>query len=142
VYTGKEGDKAETNQGQRVVKDITKPLYGSGRNVTTDNFFTSYELAQFLLTKNLTLLGTVRKNKRELPAALLPSKRPEQQSLFAFTTDTAIVSYSPKKNKTVVLLSTMHNSEEVDDSNKRKPVMILDYNATKGAVDAFDQCIS
>jgi len=26
--------------------------------VTTDNFFTSYDLGQFLLTQNTTLLGT------------------------------------------------------------------------------------
>lgn len=73
VYLGKEGESAEQRQGERVVKDLTLRLYGSGRNVTTDNFFTSYNLAQFLLTKQLTLLGTVRKNRREVPHELVPS---------------------------------------------------------------------
>lgn len=41
VYLGKQGDTAEQNQGARVVSDLTEHLHGSGRNVTTDNFFTS-----------------------------------------------------------------------------------------------------
>ena len=139
VYLGKEGESAEQRQGERVVKDLTLRLYGSGRNVTTDNFFTSYNLAQFLLTKQLTLLGTVRKNRREVPHELVPSKRAEYESVFAFTKDTTMVSYAPRKNKTVLLLSTMHDQPEIDDNEQKKPFMVLDYNGTKGAVDAFDQ---
>ena len=43
-------------------------MYGTGRGVTTDNFFTSCELAKFLLSKNMTVVGTLRKNKPESPA--------------------------------------------------------------------------
>jgi len=36
----------------------------------------------------------------------------------------------------------MHNQEEVDETHAlRKPVMILDYNATKGGVDTSDQIL-
>ena len=139
VYLGKQGTSPEQHQGERVVKDLMAPLFGSGRNVTTDNFFTSYNLAQFLLTKQLTTLGTVRKNRREVPRELLPSKRTEYDSVFVFTKDTAMVSYAPKKNRTVLLLSTMHDQPDVNDDEQKKPIMVLDYNATKGAVDAFDQ---
>ena len=117
------------------MKDLTVGLYGSGRNVTTDDFFTSYNLAQFLLTKQLTLLGTVQKNRKEVPPE--PSKRAEYESLFVFTKDTSMVSYAPNKNKTVLLLSTMHEQPDIDE--QKKPIIVLDYNATKGAVDAFDQ---
>ena len=54
-----------------------------------------------------------------------------------------LVSYAPKQNKNVVLLSTMHDQPQVDmDSEARKPYAILDYNSSKGAVDSFDQQIS
>ena len=119
------------------MKDLTVGLYGSGRNVTTDNLFTSYNLAQFLLTKQLTLLGTVQKNHNEVPPELMPSKRAEYESPFVFTKHTSMVSYAPKKNKTVLLLSTMHEQPDIDE--QKKPIIVLDYNATKGAVDAFDQ---
>ncbi|KAK2579991.1 hypothetical protein KPH14_012297 [Odynerus spinipes] len=37
------------------------------RNITTDNFFTSVQLAKKLLAKKTSLVGTMRTNKRELP---------------------------------------------------------------------------
>lgn len=142
VYLGKAGTSPEQQQGARVVRDLTLPLNGSGRNITTDNFFTSHALGQFLLEKNLTLLGTVRQNRKELPRKLLPKKRDAYESMFAFTPDTTLVSYAPRTNKTVVLLSTMHNTIAVDEHvESKKPYMVLDYNSTKGAVDSFDQMV-
>lgn len=44
----------------------------------------------------------------------------------------------PKKNKAVVLLSTVHTDDSVDE-NTKKPEIILCYNHTKGGVDTFDQ---
>jgi len=52
------------------------------------------------------------------------------------------VSYAPKTNKIVVLLSTMHNKEEINTDSEKKPLIILDYNATKGAVDTFDMKVN
>lgn len=40
-------------------------------NVTTDNWFTSIELAEQLRAKRLKLVGTLRKNKREVPSHIL-----------------------------------------------------------------------
>jgi hypothetical protein len=50
------------------------------------------------------------------------------------------VSYCPKKNKIVSILSTLHSEPKVDTSNEqRKPEVILMYNDTKGGVDTMDQ---
>jgi hypothetical protein len=113
VYLGKEGPSPEQQQGASVVKQLMSHLYNTRRNVTTDNFFTSYDLGQFLLTQNTTLLGTMRKSRTEIPPAFLPKTREEFESKFAFTNNTALVSYAPSKNRTVVLLSNMHNRPEV-----------------------------
>ncbi|CAB4067319.1 unnamed protein product [Lepeophtheirus salmonis] len=85
VYTGKLADgHPEKNQGMRVVLDLTEGL--RDHNVTCDNFFTSYQLGQQLLKRKITMVGTVRKNKPELPPALLVSKdRDVFSSKFAFT---------------------------------------------------------
>lgn len=45
-----------------------------------------------------------------------------------------------KKNKSVVLLSTSHYNIEIEGP-KRKPIMILDYNKSKGGVDNMDKCL-
>ena len=100
VYTGKSVSGAtERNQGARVVMDLTEGLRGP-RNVTCDNFFTSYELPRRLLhERRLTVVGTMRKNKTELPRALLDTKgRAVFSSKFAFTPTVTLVSYVHKRN--------------------------------------------
>ncbi|XP_045075401.1 piggyBac transposable element-derived protein 4-like [Coregonus clupeaformis] len=141
VYTGKATRGGpEKNQGMRVVLDLTQGL--RGHNVTCDNFFTSYELARQLLTRNVTVVGTVRKNKPELPQALLASKdRLLFSSKFAFTSTTALVSYLAKKNKNVLLLSTLHTEAHVSRRQDKKPAIVLDYNSNKGGVDNLDKVI-
>ncbi|XP_047206254.1 uncharacterized protein LOC124858308 [Girardinichthys multiradiatus] len=139
VYTGKPTSGCpEKNQGVRVVLDVTEGL--RGHNVTCDNFFTSYELGQQLLKRKITMVGTDRKNKPELPPALPASKEREVfSSEFAFKPNTTLVSYLPKKNKNVVLLSTLQT--DISDREDRKPIIILDYNRNKGGVDNLDKVI-
>jgi hypothetical protein len=52
-----------------------------------------------------------------------------------------LVSYLPKRNKNVVLLSTLHKMPEISDCEDRKPAIILDYNHNKGGVDNLDKVI-
>lgn len=49
-----------------------------------------------------------------------------------------MVSYVPRKNKSVILLSTFHDDDQMDPDT-RKPQVILDYNGTKGGVDTVDK---
>ena len=145
IYTGKSSSASEKekNQGARVVMDLTEGLSGP-RNVTCDNFFTSYELARRLLDdRGLTVVGTVRKNKPELPRALLDAKgRAVFSSKFAFTPAAALVSYVPKRNGNVLLLSTLHTGDaRVSAAGHAKPDIILHYNATKGGVDNLDKLV-
>lgn len=143
VYTGTQpqGPYHVNNSSVEVVKRLTENL-NSGRNVTVDNWYTSYELAKYLLQKNITLVGTIRKNKREIPKEFVNNKnRKVHSSLFAFQKDMTLVSYVPKKNKFVNLLSTMHNDDAIDQTTgeAKKPEIITFYNLTKGAVDVVDQ---
>jgi len=142
VYTGREeGQNREVNQGQRVVLDLISGLEKSARNVTCD-IFTSISLARELAKRQMTLLGTIRKNKGELPTKLTETRgRQENTSIFTFQDSAALVSYCPKKGPVVVLLSTEKDTAEVDNSEKAKPRMVLDYNAPKAGVDTMDQMV-
>ncbi|XP_065664525.1 piggyBac transposable element-derived protein 4-like [Hydra vulgaris] len=84
IYTGRiYGEEPERNQGQRVIYDLVEVAKGSGRNVTMDNFITSVALAKELLEEKLSLLGTMRKNKKEIPTEFLPAlTREVYSSLF------------------------------------------------------------
>jgi len=104
-----------------------------------DNFFTSVSLAKELQTKNLTLIATLRKNKPEIPLEFHSNKNREVgSSLFVFQDDLTLVSFVPKQNKGVLLLSSKHHDSQVDNKTG-KPKVILDYDKTKGAVDTVDQ---
>ena len=124
-----------------VVCTLVQPISGQergGRNVTTDNFFTSVELANQLKNKKLTL-GTMKQNKREIPQEFKPaSQRDENSSIFGFTKDLTLVPYVPKKNKSFVLLSSLHYDSAIF-SDSEKPEIRKVYNKTKGAVYMLDQ---
>lgn len=55
IYPGKQPNKYPYN------------FDNTGRNVTTDNWYTGVPLAEALLPKGLTTIGTIRKNKKEIP---------------------------------------------------------------------------
>lgn len=64
IYIGKQqGDNPAKNVGQTVVSELVEPYRGSGRNITTDNYFTSVPVAKELLQHNMTLVGTMRKQE-------------------------------------------------------------------------------
>ncbi|XP_055388890.1 piggyBac transposable element-derived protein 4-like [Condylostylus longicornis] len=116
---------SERNQGQRVVLDLVDGL--KGHNVTIDNFFSSHELGQILFAKGLTMVGTMRKNKRSIPPKLLECRKlPLYTSTFAFTENTVLVSYVGRKNKCTILQSTFHDSNDVGCGPKKLPA-IIDY---------------
>ena len=138
VYLGKRpGQRPEVGQAKRVVLDLVDGLEESGRNVTTDQHFTGVALAKELLSKGLTLLGTVNKNRREIPTAMLPRRDREVKStIFGYADNLMLLSHVPRRNRAVVLLSAMHDVGEVVDG---VPVAIKDYNCSKGGVDNVDK---
>lgn len=143
MYIGRNRNcQPEVKQGERVVLSLTENL--NGRNVTCDNFFTTYSLATELKKRQMTIIGTIRKNRKELPPVLIAMKqKPPLHSEFVFEPKlrATLVSYVPKKNRFVTLLSTKHLKKEVDSSDKKKPEIINYYNATKGAVDTLDEMV-
>lgn len=137
-YLGADGGAArQTGLGKQVVLDLTERL-DVGRTVVTDNYFTSLALTQELRNRNLGHIGTVRKNRRELPPEFTAKKSDAGSCVFGFNDDATLVSYAPKKNKRVVLISSEHSNEEVD-AVTGKPQIILTYNQGKGGVDHLDQ---
>jgi len=148
VYAGKQPDGPYQidNNPHKVVERLVIPITKSGRNVTMDNWFISIPLVQTLLQNHrLTVVGTIRKNKREIPPIFVQTKiRPVNSSLFGYGKtfiDTTLLSYVPKKNKVVTLVSTMHHSDDIDDSSGEamKPEILTFYNHTKGGVDTVDE---
>jgi len=81
----------------------------------------------------------VKQSKRKIPREFKPARqRDEKSSIFGFTMDLTLVSYLPNKNKSVVLLSSLHHDSAIC-SDSGKPEVIEFHNKTKGAVDMLNQ---
>ena len=118
----------------------------SGHIVCGDNYFSSLSLSNSLLSKyNIHYLGTLRKNRREVPKYMNDNKGlPIFSSRFFLTQEktNSILSYVTKKTQNVLLLSNIHFSKEIPETAKKyRPTVILDYNKHKGGVDKLDQML-
>jgi len=128
-------------QGEYVVKTLLSPYFGIGHNCTTDNFFTSTKLAEYLLTKQTTLIGTMKKNKRSLPS-IVKEKIELHTTRFFENKGCMLAYYQCKPDTSVVLLSTAHEQALIvrgDLNAKNKSTLVQEYNRTKCGVDSVDQ---
>ncbi|XP_048853997.1 nucleolar protein dao-5-like isoform X12 [Brienomyrus brachyistius] len=132
---------SKRDQGMRVMFDMTQGL--SGHHITCGGFFTSYDLGQKLLKRNMTMVGPILRKKPELPPEISTLKeRKVTSSEFLYTANTTLVSYISRKGKNVILMSTLHREGQISDREDKKPEMILHYNATKGGVDNLDRLMA
>ena len=140
-YLCKEDDTPAVNLGTTVVTKLVKPIRNTHRNVTCDRFFTSVDLFEDLHKDNLSAVGTVKANRKNLPVKLLSSQVKERtvgDSIFVFKENTAMVSWYPKRAKVVLLLSTMHHDDKIDRKTSRWQLAvfsnILDLSAYNAIV--------
>ncbi|XP_055920499.1 piggyBac transposable element-derived protein 4-like [Eupeodes corollae] len=143
-YIGRATNTNGLPQGEYYLKELSRPVHGTNRNITCDNWFTSIPATKSMLLApyKLTIVGTVRSNKREIPEQLKNTRsRQVGTSMFAFDGYLTLVSYKPKPSKMVYLLSSCDEGPIINSSTG-KPEMIMFYNQTKGGVDTFDQMCS
>ncbi|XP_043257548.1 piggyBac transposable element-derived protein 4-like [Colletes gigas] len=142
VHLGRLRNIAENDQGQLVVRRLTDFWNQSGRTVTTDNSFTDIGLAEDLLQNKIFLVGTVRKDKRDLPKSMVHTYSRQRFSCDClYTTNLTLVSYIPKPRKCIVLLSSSchHHEHSVSGpEDNYKPEIISYYNSTKNGVNTFN----
>ena len=118
---------------------LMKPFMSKGRNVTTDNCFTLFLLAKELKTKKASLVRTMNKVRLELPASAKRSQERYSSKLMK-TGDMAISTvYQCKPKKNVCVLSSLHMSVELGESDKKKPEKMEYYNKSKFGVDVANQ---
>ncbi|KAF2884724.1 hypothetical protein ILUMI_21450 [Ignelater luminosus] len=135
-YLGKDETRPQDQTlSENVVLRLLEPFTKKGRNVTTDNFFTSVKLAEKLAKLNTTIVGTMNRSRREVPELVKSSRRDMYETVLLKTdNDNCILTvYQAKPNKNVLLLSTLHTSVTINtDEKKKKPKTVLYYNDTDG----------
>ncbi|XP_035214068.1 piggyBac transposable element-derived protein 4-like [Stegodyphus dumicola] len=124
--------------------DTIVSSFEQGNCVTTDNFYSSPELAELLIWYKTDIYGTVRLNRKSMPIEL--KKRKLKKGEIAAYQKGKVMVLKWKDKKDVALLSTVHNMEMIAvtsrKENKMKPKVVVDYNGTMGGVDRVDQRLS
>ena len=79
------------------VRKLVEPIKNSGRNITADNWFMSVPLIDKVLKdQKLTMVGTVKKNKREIPSSFKTYEK-DNNCKFAYKDKKVLVSFNTKK---------------------------------------------
>lgn len=139
-YLEKDLSRSETESlPESIVMRLVSPYLNAGRNVTTDNYFSSFSLAKQLKRKNTSFVGTVRRHRKEIPNEVKISKTCLYETVLLKNGETTLTVYQGKKNKNVLLLSTLYPDVNVEQTNKKLPETVQFYNKTKCGVDIVDQ---
>ena len=146
VYTGQ--DQGDLPASTSTVLELNEDLLDQGYNIFLDNWFSSPNLFMRLRDRRTNVCGTVRLNRKQMPAdlkAVLKLKRGER----VFRSGDSLLALVWKDKKDVKMLSTMHSSS-MEDTGKNdksgnpieKPSCVMDYNRGKCGVDLSDQLAS
>ena len=124
----------------RVVSDHTQEY--KGHNVYCDIFF--YVVQSETTAVEEKIYNGWHNSKKSAWTSKGVEKKKEIHSsvFFFFTEDSTAVNYVPPKNINVLVMSTLHHSNEISERSDKKPQIIMDYNASKGAVNTLDQLVS
>ncbi|KAL2748756.1 LOW QUALITY PROTEIN: piggyBac transposable element-derived protein 4-like [Vespula maculifrons] len=140
-YLGKEESRSLSIPfGEFVVLKIVEPLTRCWKHVTTENnFFTSASLATKLLAKRITLLGTIRGNRRELPKLAKSAKDKVERFLTVLykPNNCTLTIYKFKPSKNVTILTSNHKIKSI--TTESEPETVAYYNKIKFGIDVTDQ---
>lgn len=159
-----EGNEEEEDEGfkgpqtgklVRLVADMCKPWYNTGRVVNMDNYYTSPAAFIELRNNGLFARGTCRSDRRMFPKTVLFTK-PEAKKVgrggmkLATNTSNGLVAIGWVDGNPVHFLTSADGTKESSVQRKvnnksqtvKAPTAIMNYNHGMQAVDRFDQLMS
>ena len=127
VYIGEKTLSSEEKEesssiSEATVRKLVRPYINQGRCITGDNYFSSLDLCNFLLTQKTTYVGTLRNNRREVPAeAKSTDGRQRGDTKHFYSNKICLCSFLDKGKKPVLLLSSLHShSRNLSNSTSGK----------------------
>ena len=122
------------------VSKVSEPIHHTGRNITCGNWFTSISIFdQMKEDFNLTMVGTIRKNKREIPEEFKRISPDGTKVRFGYHDEKTLVSFNSKGDKIMLLVSSLPVNSKIDEATG-KPEIVNFYDRTKGNDDFDKKC--
>ena len=137
----------QLSKSERIPVYLMKSLLNQGRHVVLDNWYSSLNLTQYLLSKNTLTTGTIRPN-RGVPQIMTSQRLQASQAVFGRNDDILIVKYNDRK--LVHLITSKYEAGYVEHTHHvrgrkremvKKPTPIQRYNEQMGSVDVVDQLL-
>ena len=125
----------------RLVDKVREQQDLQGRNLTFDNLYTSIPLAEKLLARKMTCVGTMRHNRKGLPKEVVYYKDREPFSTVVYwekdkqklTLTSYVVPTKSKGLKNIIVLASQPPLLGITmDDDKYKPAIIKFYDFSKG----------
>ena len=161
VYLGKgreEQEVSDIGKSGAVVARLTQDLWGKGRDLYIDNWYTSVALCMYLQERGMFVCGTVRSNRKGYPKELndLKASKMGPGGSCGIRSYNGMAALAWEDNKVVHFLSTVHSPDQVSTIQRNQRLrtggyqlvdvpahaIIDDYNANMGGVDRNDQLTS
>ena len=152
VYTGKSGGNAKRGLAHRVVTDLVVQLHDIGTVLYIDNFFTSIPLLKELSELSVSVMGTIRNNRKDYPKALQDKNLLKQMKRGEFHTvaseTTVCTVWKDTKHFFLSNVRSSHGNCTITRKMRRGqqvnlpcPPCAIDYNKNMGAVNHHDQML-
>ena len=134
IYAGKEpfhdGPVADS-----VVLELMKGLLDKGRQLCTDNWYSSVGLAKKLLQRSTNLIGTLRKNRKGTPTEV-KGRKLKRGEIYFRQNRSGILVLKWRDKRDLLMISTTHDASF---GQNEKSQVVEDYNNVMGYVDQSDQ---
>ena len=150
IYTGKEANQGK-GLSHRVVIELMNDYQNKNISLFIDNFYTGTDLLTELLMRGIYACGTVRSNRKGLPAELLPKNLHLNKHEYRVAQKDELTFCHWMDTKAVLVLSNFHHPESVGMVNRRSgqeqqqrvevPRMLQDYQTHMKGVDLADQML-
>ncbi len=142
---------AEAGMTHAVVMRLVDPIRNRGHHVYMDNYYTSPTLFNDLRLDVFGACGTLRVNRRGVPASVQQKVKKGDQNVVSLDAHMLAIKWADKWEVTV--LTTIHGDSDVPVERRSrhvpggretvlKPQAIVQYNKYMGGVDHADQLLS
>lgn len=148
IYIGKDDrllpDIRTFGYGGAIVLKLLEPYLNNGHHLYCDNYFTSPNLAKYLLERTTYICGTLRKNRKHTdPPPVRGPNKMKPGEIIVKSCQGVMTEYWRDK-KVVSMISTSHDHSMVSVPQRygggvvMKPKTVLDYNKYARGTDYSD----
>lgn len=122
-----------------------------GKTISLDRLYTSLELFEWLMTKDITVVGTIDQSRKGIPSQIKEVNGRQDNSYEVYREksqgkmylNSCVKQTKSKGLRNVLLLSTLPSLLGVTkDDQQKKPAIYKLYDFTKGGTDIIDQRIN